>query len=180
MTGCLMIATLIIMHSAYLCCWNCPHARSHDKYGFTVVLGQSQESWPGHLVGCCFYIYRVTSRSLLGHCPLWRSGWRRAVNPTPYSRWSMFIITRRKIFSSVGRPGYISVEVQVGLRRRGPRKHSKSDTKAWVGLKAVHGIYTYNEHCWAQDTCKIKKKQTDINSYGSGKEIQNDSPFLSF
>lgn len=83
MTGCLMIATLIIMHSAYLCCWNRLHAHSHYKCGFTVGLGQSQESWPGHLVCCCFYIYQVTSRSLLGHFPLWRSGWRRAVNLTP-------------------------------------------------------------------------------------------------
>lgn len=180
MTGCLMIATLIIMHSAYLCCWNCPRARSHYKCGYTVGLGQSQESWPGHLVGCCSYIYRVTSRSLLGHFSFVAIWLTQSCKSDPYTRWSMCIITRMKIFSSVGRPGYISVGVQVGLRQKGPHKHSKSDTKAWVGLKAVPGVYTYyNEHCWAQDTCKIKKK-TDINSYGSGKEIQNDSLFLSF
>lgn len=51
--------------------------------------------------------------------------------------------------------------------KSGPREHSKSSTEAWVGLKAVPGIYNYcNEHrfvlrthCWAQDTCKKPPKR---------------------
>lgn len=144
MTGCLMIATLILMHSAEIVHMrthmtntdlrlDSGRAKSHDR-GTLWVAASIFTGWPPDLYWDIF----------------------RAVNPTPYSRWSIFIITRRNIFSSVGRHGYISVEAQVGLRRRGPRKHSKSDTKAWVGLKAVPGVYTYyNEHCWAQDTCKI-------------------------
>lgn len=132
MTGCLMIATLIIMHSAYFCCWNCPHAHSHYKCGFTVGHGHEPRIMTGAPRGLLLLYLPGDLQISIGTFSF-------------VAIWLMPMVT----FLLRCRSGY----------GEGVPANTASLTKAWVGLKAVPGVYTYyNEHCWAQDTCKIKKK----------------------
>lgn len=89
--------------------------------------------------------------------------------------------------SLVVKRGYVSA----GLQVRSPQTHLSPTQKHELALRlylpstttvmSIALSYTHTHtHCWAQVTCKKKKTQKDIYSYGSGKATLSDSLFLSF